>query len=82
MYPALQFDITMTRETLRDERVRALDHLSPEPLKAVYELIDTFKEPTEQAAPNQEVVRDVRDALSDGSEPLSRTIEKEREERI
>ena len=78
MYPALQFDITMTRETLRDERVRALDHLSPEQLKAVYELIDTFKEPTVQAAPNQEAVQDVRDALSDGSEPLSRTIEKER----
>ena len=46
----------------------------------MYELIDTVKEPTVQATPNQEAVRDVRDALSDGSEPLSRTIEKEREE--
>ena len=72
----------MTRETLRDERVRALDHLSPEQLKAVYELIDTFKEPTEQAAPNQEAVQDVRDALSNLSETPSNTIEKEREERI
>lgn len=72
----------MTRETLRDELVRELDHLSPEQLKAVYELIDAFKAPTEQAAPNQEAVQDVRDALSDLSEPLSRTIEKEREERI
>ena len=71
----------MTRETIRDERVRALDHLSPEPLKAVYELIDTFKEPSEQAAPNQEAVQDVRDALSNLSEPLSNTIEKERGER-
>ncbi|WP_263819276.1 hypothetical protein [Salinibacter sp.] len=70
----------MMRETLRDERVRALDHRSSEPLQAVYEWIDTVKEPTAQAAPNQEAVQDVRDALSDGSEPLSRTIEKEREE--
>ena len=75
-------DTTMTRETIRDELVRELDDLSPEQLKAVYELIDTFKEPTGQPTPNQEAVRDVRDALSDLSEPLSRTIEKEREERI
>ncbi len=72
----------MTREALRDELVRELDHLSPEQLKAVYELVHTLKEPTEQPTPNQEAVRKVRDALSGGSESLSKTIETEREERI
>ncbi|WP_263819278.1 hypothetical protein [Salinibacter sp.] len=47
----------------------------------MYEWIDMVKEPTEQAAPNQEAVQDVRDALSNLSEPLSNTIEKERGER-
>lgn len=72
----------MTREALRDELVRELDRLSPEQLKAVHELINTFKESTVQPMPNQEAVRDVREALSSLSEPLSKTIEKGREERI
>jgi len=71
----------MTREALREELVRELDHLSPEQLKAVYELVSTFKGPTAQPAPNQEAVKEVREALSSLTEPLSKTLEKEREER-
>ena len=72
----------MTREALREELIRELDHLSAEQLKAVHQLISTFAESTVQPTPNQEAVRDVREALSSLSEPLSKTIEKEREERI
>ncbi|MBB4067451.1 hypothetical protein GGQ18_000010 [Salinibacter ruber] len=36
----------MTKEALREELVRELDHLSAEQLKAVHQLINTFKEPT------------------------------------
>ena len=35
-----------------------------------------------QPTPNQEAVRDVREALSSLSEPLSKTIENEREDRM
>lgn len=72
----------MTREALREELIRELDHLSAEQLKAVHQLINTFTESTVQPTPNQEAVRDVREALSSLSDPLSKTIEKEREERI
>jgi len=69
----------MMREALREERVRELDHLSAEQLKAVHRLVTTFKEPTVQPTPNQEAVRDVREALSVLSDPsLSKTIEKSR----
>jgi hypothetical protein len=68
----------MTREALREERVRELDHLSSEQLTAVHQLISTFTEPSGQPTPNQDAVRDVRDALSSLSEPLSKTIEKGR----
>jgi len=72
----------MTREALQEELVRELDHLSADQLKAVHQLINTFKEPTVQPAPDQDAVEEVREALSALSEPLSTTIEKEREERI
>jgi two-component sensor histidine kinase len=74
----------MTREALRDELVRELDHLSAEQLKVVHQLMNTFTESTGQPTPshNQEAVRDVREALSSLSDPLSKTIEMEREERI
>lgn len=70
----------MGNDTPKQKLIRKLDHLSPKQLKAVYELISTFKEPTQPPTPNREAVRDVRDALSGLSEPLSETIEKEREE--
>ncbi|WP_112903172.1 hypothetical protein [Salinibacter ruber] len=68
----------MTKEVLREELVRELDHLSAEQLKAVHQLINTFKEPTVQPAPDQDAVEEVREALSSLSEPLSETIEKRR----
>jgi hypothetical protein len=68
----------MTREALREERVRELDHLSPEQLKAVHQLINTFKKATVQPTPNQEAVREVREAFSFLSKPLSKTIGAER----
>lgn len=70
----------MTKEALREEMARGLDHLSDEQLKAVHQLITTFKKPTVQPAPDQDAVMEVREALSSLSEPLSKTIEKEREE--
>jgi allophanate hydrolase subunit 1 len=72
----------MTRQALREELVRELDHLSAEQLRAVHQLINTFKELTVQPAPDQDAVEKVREALSSLSEPLSATIETEREERI
>jgi hypothetical protein len=68
----------MTKEVLREELVRELDHLSAEQLKAVHQLINTFKEPTVQPAPDQDAVEEVREALSSLSEPLSETIETSR----
>jgi len=72
----------MTTDTLKEKLIRELDHLSPEQLKAMHQLINTFKGPTAQRAPNQEAVKEVREALSSLSEPLSRTIENEREDRM
>ncbi len=69
----------MTKEVLREELVRELDHLSAEQLKAVHQLINTFNEgPTVQPAPDQDAVEEVREALSSLSEPLSETIETSR----
>jgi len=76
--PVTRFGTTMTREVLGDELVRELDRLSPDQLKAVHQLISTFKESLVQPTPNQEAVRDGREALSALSEPLSKTIEEER----
>lgn len=70
----------MTREALQGGLVRERDHLSSEQLKAVHPLINTFTKPTVQPAPDQDAVEEVREAPSSLSEPLSTTIETEREE--
>ena len=68
----------MTREALREELIRELDHLSAEQLKAIHQLINTFKEPNVQPAPDQDAVEEVREVLSSVSKPLSETIETSR----
>jgi hypothetical protein len=81
-------------DTLKQEITRQLEELSPEELRAVHQLITTFKHSPEQTqdenaeqfpkseAPAPEAVDKVREALGHVSGALSDVIAEEREERI
>ena len=81
-------------DTLKQEITRQLEELSPEELRAVHQLITTFKRPSERTqdenaeqpaqsnAPAPEAAHKVREAPGHVSGSLSDVIAEEREERI
>lgn len=67
---------------LKEQVLRQLDDLSPDELRAVQQLIESFRESPEVSQSAAEAARRVRGALADMPGALVDTIREEREDRV
>jgi len=69
-------------KALKDRVRRQLDDLSPEELRAVHQLIESFQEKPPAQPSAAPAARQVRRALADLPGSLTATIREEREDRV